>query len=504
MKILAVIVGCSVAVLGSAQDVISAKLAYTGIWTKYNQERARQLGTPGAGWALEELKFSGSTTKLVIHDLPDRDYWIGAWSVLPGGKTRFSLDNSLRRYQHSNANESGSDRVTHFSVAQSLGNSKLFFAFEDSFRRVRPQHTEFATNPRTQRIAAGAQTKNASFAVSQTRYSEGKATQPDRIQGTVAAGLFGEIGPHVSLSGSASLTTIGQSGLRNSSIRSLGVASTIEIGRRTSLLVDVQRQDIQLPNQITSYDRHRFSAGARLTSRVGPWSVQASMRHREAERIRPTREGTEDPAWNTYEFRLARQVESGLKFSLRGSWDDLTSSVVPDSIDNRSFLWDDKAMGQAKLDLVSNDVYAYAMYTMRFRRNLARDTELAWHNFAMGASKSFRKGFSGYGEASFDTFRGSGAPFESAESLDRYFPNSYNLGVGLSYALDSKTSFSAAVNAFSSDNILGSQFSFTLNHQLAKDRALELNFAPLSTQDRQVGQAGYASSIFSVTYAFKF
>ena len=85
-----------------------------------------------------------------------------------------------------------------------------------------------------------------------------------------------------------------------------------------------------------------------------------------------------------------------MRLTLRGTWDNLTAGAVPNTDDTRQLLWDDKVMGQAKLDFSSDSYAFYAVYTYRFRQNKTRLTEIDWHNITIGASHPFNSALTAY------------------------------------------------------------------------------------------------------------
>ncbi|MEQ1934755.1 MAG: hypothetical protein ABL962_12920, partial [Fimbriimonadaceae bacterium] len=172
---LLLVVGCAPTVFAQESTM---KLGTTASWTRWSAERARQFGTMGTGLTLEELRYfdpargGKSFAQFAIRDLPDRDHWMGGTLILPGGRTQLSINSSLRRYKLSGAAKPSSDRVTYFAASHSLGKSGLFLTYDDSMRRVNPEHQSLATRQRTQQIVAGFQSPQFALTAGQTRYAE--------------------------------------------------------------------------------------------------------------------------------------------------------------------------------------------------------------------------------------------------------------------------------------------------------------------------------------------
>lgn len=501
-----------------APKLNSIKLGYSGLWVTGNRNRARNLGTPHSGFTVEELMFftPGSEvapySKFIVRDVPHRDYWMGGSAISGGGKFRANFETNHRRYQLNGLTpiSPSDDRTTRVTVEHTSNLSTHFVSFEDSQRRVNQELPKDPASPRTQRITLGADKQfggvHAGVVAAQSRMVEGTGAQPNTVSQYVGGHLTADLGKMATVTGTAGYTKVRQAGLKDSSLRSVGLVADIDLGDRTTLRLDISRQDMAMPNVRTAYDRQRFSTGARLNTKLGGWAFQAGFRHRESERVRTSRTFVDVPSWNTYDARLTKQIGGGTRFTLRGSWDDLTESATPNTSDPRQFLWDDKAMAQAKLDFFRDNysLAGYASYTFRFRQNKARATNLDWHNITAGASKLVTEKLNVYGEASYDFFRGGGANTGTNDRLSDYFADSANIGAGFGLSISDTASLTAGFNAFSTNNIWGHQLSATYRRELQGDRAFELTLAPWSTTDRLYGQSGYRATFVSVNYSLKF
>lgn len=499
-----------------APKLNTLKLSFNGLKLNGIRNRPRYTGSPANGLTVEELSYLSPgnevqpSIRFVVHDIPDRDNWIGGTWVAPAGKTKVEFSTSQRRHNYPGLSptEVSKDFVAHAGVSTSVGPVGAFASYDDSQRKLNPESPREATKPRTQRISVGltapGKTIDGGVTLSQTRFTDGAGLYPTSVQKSANFNVSGDLGAVGSFVGNIGYTEIAQRGFDDSHIRSLGLATSFGLGNRSSLHLDVSRQDLTLPNVLSAYDRQRFSTGAKFNTRISGWTMTFGYRHRESERVRADRSFVDVPSWDSYDIRLAKRLSPYTRMTLRGSWDNLTESATPNTFDTRQLLWDDKAMGQFKIDHANEASAAYFAYTYRFRQNKVRDAEIGWHNFALGFSHQFTEKFDGYSELSYDSFRGSERIEGTNESLATFFPNSMNFGAGINYAYDERTTISAGLNAFSTNNLWGTQITTSYRRQLRDGRSLEFVLAPWSVRDRLLGQSGYNSTLVSLKYSLQF
>lgn len=491
-------------------------LRYAALDISGNRSTARKIGSPANGLAIEELSYlrPGNDLlpfiRLTLRDTPDRDYSFGANLILPGGATQFSVSSNHRRYQKDAVTPTGDsdDYFTTAEISHNHGNTGAFVSYLNSERDIQPERPRPSRYPNTQRIAAGIQTQsgpvNASFTASQTRTTDRSNLIPRSVQQVYGAQLAGDLGPNISLLGVATHTRVSQSALEDSKMNSLSLSGVVDLWNRTSLRLDLSRQDLDLPNVESSFDRQRFSTGAQLNTYVAGWGVQLGYRHRESERVRRDRTAVDVPSWDTYEARLSRRLSDQLRVSVKGSWDDLRDSYVSGTRDTRQLTFDDRIRGQAKIDYTHDTTSLYAIYNYQFRQNRVRDVALSLHNFAFGASQQVSEPLSVYGELSFDSFAGGNRVLATEGQLEEFFPNSMNASAGFSLTMDSVSTLSAAVNGFSTNNVWGAQFSASYTRQFADDRSFELSISPWTTRDRLLHENSFRSTLVTLKYSLKF
>lgn len=491
-------------------------LRYSALEISGNRSTARKRGSLANGLAIEELSYlrPGNDImpfiRLTLRDTPDRDYSFGANLISPNGATQYSLTTMHRRYQKNALTPTGDsdDYFTEARISHRSGNTGVFVAYQNTERDIQPERPRPSRYPNTQRIAGGLQTQsgpvNASLTATQTRTTDRSNLIPRSVQQVFGAQLSGDLGPNVSLLGAATHTRVSQSALEDSKMNSLALSGIVDLWHRTSLRFDLSRQDLDLPNVETSYDRQRFSTGAQLNTYIKGWGLQLGYRHRETERVRRDRSSIDVPSWDTYEARLSRRLSDQLRVTLKGTWDDLRDSYVSGTRDTRQLTFDDRVAGQAKVDYTSDSTSIYAIYNYQFRQNRQRDVALTWHNIALGASRQVSEPLSVYGEVSFDSIAGGNKVAATDGQLEEFFPNSMNAAAGFSLSMDSVSTLSASVNGFSTDNVWGVQLSASYTRQLADDRTFELTVSPWTTRDRLLHETSYRATLVTLKYSLKF
>lgn len=499
-----------------APKLNNLRLRYTSSGIKGFRPRGLHHGYFASGLEIDELllKTPGNDasyySRFVGHGVGSRDYWMGGHVIFPGGGTRLVVSTQHRSYHvlAPTDTQRSTDAVTDATISQDLGRFGVYANFQDNQRRVGREGPKPNLKPRVRRIAGGLDgnfgSVQAGVLVQQNEFTESAGTQRKTTSQTIGGHVSADIGDRLSVSGTGAYTRIRQNGLAASHVKTLGLAAEVALGDRTALQLDLVRQDISLPNVLSAYDRQRFTTGGRLITKLGAWGFQFGLRHVEVERMRKDRTFVDVPKWNEFDFRLARRLGEGSRLTLRGNWSDLRATAVPNTTDTRQFLWDDKAMLQAKLDMVSGSFAGYAGYTFRFRQNKQRNVQLDWHNFAVGGSYLFNDKVTGYAELSYDAFRGGSRVVNLGEALRPYFASSANFAAGVNITPNPETTYTAAIVTSASNNVYGSQLTLGYRRELRGDRSVQVEFAPWTTIDRLYRTTGYKTTIFSVMYSIKF
>lgn len=491
-------------------------LRYAALDISGNRSTARKLGSPANGLTIEELSYlrPGNDImpfyRMTIRDIPDRDYALAANVILPNGATQFTVMSTHRRYQKEAITPTGDsdDYRTTAVLSHNHANTGVFVSYYNSERDIHPERPRPSRYPNSQRIAAGLQTQsgpvNASLTASQTRITDRSNLNPRSVQQVVSAQLSGDLTPSVSLLGAVSHTRVQQPSLQDSKMNSLSLSGVIDIWSRSTLRLDISRQDLNLPNVQSGYDRQRFNTVARLNTQLAGWGVQLGYRHREIERVRQDRTAVDVPSWDVFDARMSKRLNSQMRFTMLGSWENLRDSFRPSTDDIRQLTWDDRISGQAKLDYTNDFTSLYAVYNYRFRQNRQRDVSLTWHNVAFGASRQLSEPLSAYGEISFDSFAGGNRVEATSGQLEEFFSNSMNASAGFSLSMDSVSTLSAAVNGYANNNVWGAQVSASYSRFLDGDRWMEITVSPWNSRDRLLHQTSYRSTLVTLKYSLKF
>lgn len=402
------------------------------------------------------------------------------------------------------------DKIGTLSVEHQIKpNIGAFVSYQSIDRGQKFVGPKDSGHQRTRVVAGGVEGRigglQAGVTVTDRRTFDDTGRQPATLQRGVEGRLAGEIGNRLSLQGAMGYTRIEQAGRPTGDVRTMAMAGHLDLGPSTYLQFNAGRDDLDI-GQLTqnAYVRQRFNSGLRLNHKLGSWALQFGFRHRETERVRDDRSFVDVPKWNTYDARLSGRLNNGIRVTLRGTWDDMTATARATGVDTRQLWWDDKAMGQLKLD-GGNDVFTgYAAYTYRFRQNKARNVEVGQHNFALGGSYQFKPNLLGYAEWSYDSIRATGGAEGTSTTVDTFMPNSMSISAGLDWTLNERASFSAAVNHFATNNWRGTQVTFQYRRRISADHSLDVVVAPWRFEDRLYGLTGYETTFLGVRYTVKF
>ena len=495
----------------------SVTLGYTTRKHSGDERRLNQFGNVPSGFAVDELTLfspwspSSPYGKLVVRNLFDDDYLVMGQGIFLDGRVNFKGSYLKRGYYDvpiGPSNESD-DKIANFSLQASIApNLGAFFTYTNSERKLEFAPPKGPFQNKTKTIGTGIGGKffggYGEFTYSDRRFEDPLGFQPTTAQRTFNGSYNIDLGPAVNLGVTGSYSRIMQTGLADSIIKNLGLNGSVDLGEKTYLTFDMNRQDIELPNILNSYDRKRLNTSARLVHKQGGWLTQFGFRHRENERVRKDHTFVDVPSWNTYDVRISGKLSKEARLTLRGSWDDLTSSAVPQTLDTNQLIYDDQAMAQVKVDGGSDNTTAFFAYTFRFRQNKQRGMEFNWHNISVGGSQVMSPTVLGYAEFSFDRFSAKSNGDIPLTGLNDYFADSTTFTMGFDITASDKDHFAASWNTYSTNNVYGSDFSVNYRRQIASDQSMELTLAPWRQDDRLFGFNGYKATIFSAKFTVKF
>lgn len=481
--------------------------------------RMGQHGRVSEGVTLAELKYLNPVGEghpyysFLWRGNPGRNAAGEGVVILEGGQTILRASVRDRQY-YAEPNwvptTPSQDKIGTVSVEHQIKpNIGAFVSYTSSDRGQRYVAPKESGHQRSRAVAGGVEGRigglQAGLTVTDRRTFDDTGRQPATLQRGVEGRLAGEIGNRLSLQGAMGYTRIEQAGRPSGGVRTMAMAGQLDLGPRTYLQFNAGRDDLDI-GQLTAnaYVRQRFNSGVRLNHRLGDWALQFGFRHRETERVRDDRSFVDVPKWNTYDARLSGRLNNGIRVTLRGTWDDMTATARATGTDTRQLWWDDKAMGQLKLD-GGNDVFTgYAAYTYRFRQNKARNVDVGMHNIALGGSYQFKPNLLGYAEWSYDSIRATGGAEGTSTTVDSFMPNSMSISAGLDWTLNERASFSAAVNHFATNNWRGTQVTFQYRRRISADHSLDVVVAPWRFEDRLYGRTGYETTFLGVRYTVKF
>lgn len=481
--------------------------------------RMGQHGRVSEGVTLAELKYLNPVGEghpyysFLWRGNPGRNSAGEGVVILEGGQTILRASVRDRQYYADPSwvpTTPSQDKIGTLSVEHQIKpNIGAFVSYQSIDRGQKFVGPKDSGHQRTRVVAGGVEGRigglQAGVTVTDRRTFDDTGRQPATLQRGVEGRLAGEIGNRLSLQGAMGYTRIEQAGRPTGDVRTMAMAGHLDLGPSTYLQFNAGRDDLDI-GQLTqnAYVRQRFNSGLRLNHKLGSWALQFGFRHRETERVRDDRSFVDVPKWNTYDARLSGRLNNGIRVTLRGTWDDMTATARATGVDTRQLWWDDKAMGQLKLD-GGNDVFTgYAAYTYRFRQNKARNVEVGQHNFALGGSYQFKPNLLGYAEWSYDSIRATGGAEGTSTTVDTFMPNSMSISAGLDWTLNERASFSAAVNHFATNNWRGTQVTFQYRRRISADHSLDVVVAPWRFEDRLYGLTGYETTFLGVRYTVKF
>jgi hypothetical protein len=93
---------------------------------------------------------------------------------------------------------------------------------------------------------------------------------------------------------------------------------------------------------------------------------------------------------------------------------------------------------------------------------------------------------------------------ETGQTLDFYFPDSWNLAMGVDWSKDPRLVASASLNFFESGDVRGTQLTLSARTALSPDSELELLVAPWARDDRLLDQTSFRTTFVSARYKVRF
>lgn len=495
----------------------SVTLGYTSRRLSGDARRLNQFGNVPQGFAIDELSLFSPWTptapygRLVVRSLFDEDYLVMGQGIFLDGRLNFKGSYVRRGYFDvaiGPTNES-SDKIADFTLQASIApNLGAYLTYRNSERNLEFAPPKGPFQNKTKTITTGIGGKffggYGEFNYADRRFEDPFGFQPTTEQRTFSGSYSMDVGSVLNLGVNGSFSRIMQVGRADSTVKNWGFGGTLDLGERTYLTFDLNRQDIELPNILNSYDRKRLNTSARLVHRQGGWLTQFGFRHRENERVRKDHTFVDVPAWNTYDVKISGKLSKEARLTLRGSWDDLLRSAVPQTLDTNQLIYDDQAMIQAKVDGGTDSTSAFVAYTYRFRQNKQRGMEFNWHNISIGGSQVLSATALGYAELSFDRFSAKSNGDIPLTGLNDYFADSATFTIGFDLTASDKDHFAASWNTYSTNNVYGSDISVNYRRTISSDQSMELTLAPWRQDDRLFGFNGYRATIFSAKFTVKF
>jgi len=495
----------------------SLTIGYTKWQRSGDPARSNPVGIPANGLAITKLdllnpfKPGRTYSTLDLVNLGKEDFYAGGKAIFSSLRT--SIDASVRNLNYHDAGTVGTglshDRVTELNAITTLApNVGVYFSY-----RKQAKSQEF-TAPKddrhsvTETYSAGLEGKmfggNAGVNLSSKRFQDQTGFQPTTAYRRAEGNYSVDLSPQISVAGTMAYTKIEQNSLKDSGVRALGISTAIDLTDSTSLVIDMSKQEINLPNALNAYDRKRLQYSVRLNNHDQGWSSQVGFQHKESERMNSDHTFVDVPAWDIFEFRAGHKTDEGTRLTLRGSWKSLRRGFNLQTSDPTQMAWDDDGMAQVKIAGGSEKEQMYGAYTYRYKENTARNLNLTSHNFVAGISYTFNPKVLGYCEAGHDSYQSSSVFPSSTVPLTYYFKDGFSLAAGLNYVLNDKESYSASMNSYGNSNVYGRQLTFGYNRQLSPNNTLNILVSPWLHEDKLYGLTGTKNTAFSVQMKVKF
>lgn len=493
----------------------SIGLRYAG-WMKHNGIRKfSPMGTAPNGLSISTLDYllpaknKSPYAKLTLRNIGDDDAYAGGMFVI-GSRIIVKGDIRTLNFFADEPTQPGTSRrrnnslQTKVAIAPNVGAYASYSNVQQSLEFSGPKPNR---HQRSETYAAGVEGKMlggyTGVNVSSSRISDQNGAQPTSAQRRIDGSYAIDVTPTVSLAANASYTKIQQNGLRDSSAKAVGLASTFDLGGTSALHLELSRLQISLPNAKNAYDRKRVQTAISFTNHDYGWTTSVSYRHKENERFNTDHSYVDVPSWDVYDLRMSRRLGAN-RLSIRGSWTNLRGKFTPQTNDPALLQWDDDAMFQVKLAGGNEKQQMYGVYTYGFKQNRARNVNLNTQTLNGGLSYTFNPKLLGYFEAGFEHYR-SGTVFpNSVTSLTYYYRDGIQMTAGLDYAVSDNANLTASLNSYGTNNVFGRQFTFGYSRKLDADRSLQILVSPWIHNDRLYNLTGTSNTAISVQFKSKF
>ena len=492
-------------------------------WTTFRGNRGlEQYATPFTGLGLQSLRLlfptvEGSVfSRIVVRGMPDQDNYQSALFQLDYGKTKLAVE----RYDfHSfvfdwRPRDESNDRATSFVVDQRITPSiGGFVSYSSSKRDMQYAAPLVPDQNHTQTLAMGVGGSvlggSANLSATERRTSTLTGVQPTTLQRNYSASYSRQLSDTLGIIGSASFGRVEQVGLPSNDVAVFALGGDWDVSPATCLQFQFADQNLDVNSIENAYVRRRTFSSLRVLHDLPGWALQFGYRHQESERVRTDHLFVDVPKTDTIDFRATGRL-GGKRLTVRGNWENVTSDAVMQfheddgTVENTQQLyWDNKALVQARLEGSGENFVGYGALTYRYRHNEARRVSIDWTNVAVGGSYVYNSALSGYAELSLDNFVATGAS-ETGQTLDFYFPNAWNFGLGLDWAKSWSTTASASLNYYESGDVRGAQLTFNFKHVFPWEDEIELILAPWSRDDRQLDLTGFSTTFLSARYTTRF
>ncbi|MCB8931825.1 MAG: hypothetical protein M9921_02795 [Fimbriimonadaceae bacterium] len=411
------------------------------------------------------------------------------------------------------------DRDTSVEVSYALTPEVgAFYRFDERNKKLNYDPPKERTRTYAKRATGGLSGEvlggQAEVTLSDYRYYDQDGGSPDSIHHRFDAAYSRDLGPSLSVQGAYNRTQIEQRGLSDSEVKRWSIGADWYVGPYTSLMLDFRNDKVDMPNVANSYVRERFMTTARLVHRFQGAALQLAYKHREAERLRGDQTFVDVPKWDTYEGRLSGHLGGPLRYTVRGNWEHMTRGATMVVEDPRALYWDDRVMGQIKIDGGVDRFQGYATYTFRFDQNDPRDVEVRSHNLTVGGHYAFTDRTSAYIEFATDTYKVSSPPDELGLTLDAFFPSSTSYAVGFDHAISDRGSLSVAATHYTTRsanpllvrdaNYRGTEITATYSRVLSPDSSFSITYSPWRYTDKLYEQMNYRTTVVGLQYSTKF
>lgn len=494
------------------KPVIAAKLneisiGYDSYTANGSRVWLRRFGRSAQGLSLRELRFVTPGTgdrpysSLTWRGRPNEDVYAQGKVILDRGRTRVTLSQSS--FGHNNDGPfpplPSEDRVTHAMIERKVTNDiGAYVSYRADARDLQfpPYRPSMHASSATYAAGVGGKALGGTFdlLLSTRRYTMTTPIQPATLQRRVEGRYGAAIGP-LNLEGMAGYTRIEQEGRGDSSVKSYALAADWDLAERMSLRATLSRDDLDIAATQSGTLRRRINSSLRLTQSWNGGSLQLGYKTKEIERKRkgPV---TDTPRWTTYDARITNRF-ANFRVSLRSSWEKLHAGDAFLNSKPGQLQWDDRALGQIKIEGGNAAISGYASYTYRWQKNERSGTHIGLRSLALGASTNLSDRLTAYAELAHEAYR-------TSPSLATYFPSSTNYGLGVDWTPAEGQSLSASLNRYESRNERGSQMTLQYTRRLAADRSIELVFAPWRHEDRLNAAYDSSATFLSARFSLKF